>query len=258
MILDKIIKQKRIEIESRKLQKSISVLEKDIFFDRQCISLKNNLVNSKSGIISEFKRKSPSKGWIHQDADLLKITNGYCRVGASGISILTDEPFFGGTPDDLIAARPHVTCPILRKDFMVDEYQIFEAKAIGADVILLIAAALTPQMTKSLAKQAKSLGLEVLLEIHSKDELTYANKYVDILGINNRNLKNFEVNTGISKELANLIPDEFVIISESGISNPETVKELKIVGYQGFLMGENFMKEKDPVNALDKFIKQII
>lgn len=258
MILDKIIKQKRIEIEDRKLLKSISSLEKEIFFDRQCISLKNNLINSKSGIISEFKRKSPSRGWIHKDADLLKITSGYCRVGASGISILTDEPFFGGTPDDLMATRPHVTCPILRKDFIVNEYQIFESKAMGADVILLIAAALTPQKTKSLAKQAKSLGLEVLLEIHSKDELTYANKYVDILGVNNRNLKNFEVNIGISKELANLIPDEFVIISESGISNAETVKELKIVGYQGFLMGENFMKEKDPVNALDKFIKQII
>ena len=256
-MLDKIITQKRIEIETRKLQNSISELEKKPFFDRKCISLKENLQNSESGIIAEFKRKSPSKGWIHENADVLEITKGYCDVGASGISILTDEPFFGGTPNDLIYARPNVTCPVLRKDFIVDEYQLLEAKAMGADVILLIAAALTPTKTKLLAKQAKLLGLEVLLEVHNKEELVHLNEYVDILGVNNRNLKTFEVCTDVSKELADRIPSEFLKISESGISKSETVLELREFGYQGFLMGENFMKEKNPVEALREFIRLI-
>lgn len=256
-ILDKIIAQKRLEIASGKIEKSISDMEQSDFFNRKCLSLKKNLHNSGSGIIAEFKRKSPSKGWINADADVLKIPRGYSEAGASGISILTDEPFFGGTPDDLMSARPLVNCPILRKDFIVDEYQIYEAKTMGADVILLIAAALSVQETKNLAKCAKDVGLEVLLEIHNEEELAHVNEYIDILGVNNRNLKTFEVSTEISKELAHLIPAEFVKISESGISNPDTVKELRRYGYQGFLMGENFMKEKDPAKALLKFIDSI-
>ena len=231
-------------------------LEIEPFFRRKCISLKDNLQASDSGIIAEFKRKSPSKGWIHENANVLEITTGYAEAGASGLSILTDELFFGGKPEDLKLTRPHVSCPILRKDFIVDKYQLFEAKAWGADVILLIAAALTPQKTKSLGKQAKSLGMEVLLEIHNKQELEHINEFVDIVGVNNRNLKTFEVNTNISKELAGLIPAEFAKISESGISKPETVMELREYGYQGFLMGENFMKEENPANALREFIIQ--
>ncbi len=256
-ILDKIIAEKRQEIAIRKTEKTISNFEEELSFGRKCISLKENLLNSKTGIIAEFKRKSPSKGWIFENANALEIPKGYCEAGAAGISILTDEPFFGGTIDDLIEARHLVDCPILRKDFIVDEYQIYEAKSIGADVILLIAAALTVEETKKLAKQANALGLEVLLEIHNKQELSHINENVDIVGVNNRNLKTFEVNIETSKKLAKLIPDDFIKISESGISNPETVIELRKFGYQGFLMGENFMKTENPPYALEEFIKKI-
>ena len=254
-ILDKIIAEKRLEIARRKAEKSVSELENESYFNRKCISLKDNLQVSNSGIIAEFKRKSPSKGWINENADARIIPAEYCQVGASGISILTDEPFFGGTSQDLITARPLVDCPILRKEFIVDEYQLYEAKAIGADVILLIASALSVDETKDLAKQAKALGLEILLEIHNKEELIHMNEFVDMVGVNNRNLKTFEVSTDISKELADFIPDEFVKISESGISNPETVIELRRYGYKGFLMGENFMKEQNPADSLRNFIK---
>lgn len=256
-ILDKIIAEKRLEIAKRKSEKSISELENELYFNRKCLSLKENLLKSETGIIAEFKRKSPSKGWIHENADALIIPAGYCTAGASGISILTDEPFFGGTPQDLITARPLVDCPILRKEFIVDEYQLFEANAMGADVILLIASALSVDETKALAKQAKALGLEVLLEIHNKEELAHINEFVDMVGVNNRNLKTFEVSIDVSKELASLIPDEFVKISESGISAPETVLELRKYGYKGFLMGENFMKTEYPVLSLKEFIELI-
>ena len=256
-ILDKIIAEKRLEIIKSKSEKPISGLEKETFFNRKCLSLKENLLNSKTGIIAEFKRKSPSKGWIHEHADALDIPQNYCAVGASGISILTDEPFFGGTAQDLILARPRVHCPILRKEFIVDEYQIFEAKAMGTDVILLIASALSVEETKLLAQRAKTLGMEVLLEIHSNEELPHINQFIDIVGVNNRNLKTFEVSTDISKELAGLIPDEFVKISESGISSPKTVIELREYGYKGFLMGENFMKTEKPALALKEFIELI-
>jgi len=256
-ILDKILADKALEIAERKLSVSISDLKKMPLFSRACLSMKQSLLNSGSGIISEFKRKSPSLGWIHQDADVVEITAGYSVAGASGISILTDLPYFGGTPHDLIAARPQISCPVLRKDFVIDEYQLFEAKAIGADAILLIAAALTPAQTLSLAMKAHELGLEVLLEVHNADEIDHANNYVDMLGVNNRNLKTFEHNIQVSFDLAALIPDRFVKVSESGISKIETVTELRKVGYKGFLMGENFMKEKNPAKALEKFIKAV-
>ena len=256
-ILDKIIAEKRIEIAKRKSEKTISKLENELYFNRKCLSLKENLLKSDTGIIAEFKRKSPSKGWIHENADARIIPAGYFTAGASGISILTDEPFFGGTPQDLITARPLVDCPILRKEFIVDEYQLFEAKAMGADVILLIASALSVDETNDLAKQAKAHGMEILLEIHNKEELAHINEFVDIVGVNNRYLKTFEVSIDISKELADLIPDEFVKISESGISNPETVIELRKYGYKGFLMGENFMKTENPALSLKEFIELI-
>ncbi len=256
-ILDKIIATKTIEVASRKLLIPISALEKAPAFSRKCLSMKQSLLNSDSGIISEFKRKSPSLGWIHQEADVVDITSGYSDAGASGISILTDEEYFGGTPMDLMAARPFITCPVLRKDFVIDEYQLYEAKALGADVILLIAAALTIEQTLQLASKAHELGLEVLLEVHNAEEIGHANDYVDMLGVNNRNLKTFEQSIQTSFDLAALIPDKYVKVSESGISKAETVKELRKFGYKGFLMGENFMKEEYPAEALSNFINEL-
>jgi indole-3-glycerol phosphate synthase len=256
-ILDKIIESKKVEVASRKLSAPISVLEKAHAFTRKCLSMKQSLLNSESGIISEFKRKSPSLGWIHEDADVVDVTAGYSAAGASGISILTDLEYFGGTPMDLMAARQFIACPVLRKDFVIDEYQLYEAKAMGADVILLIAAALTVEQTAKFARKAHELGLEVLLEVHNAEELGHANDFVDMLGVNNRNLKTFEQSIQTSFDLAALIPDQFVKVSESGISKVETVKELRKVGYKGFLMGENFMKEENPAEALVKFIKEL-
>jgi indole-3-glycerol phosphate synthase len=251
-ILDQIIADKREEVEARKQLISIDDLKSSPYFTRSCLSLKNRLLAS-PGIISEFKRKSPSKGWIHEDADVVEITSGYSDAGAAGISILTDTKYFGGVQQELTAARPHVDCPVLRKDFMIDEYQLYEAKSIGADLILLIAAALTPTECLKLARKAKELGLEVLLEVHTREELAYCSDEIDLVGVNNRNLKTFEVSTQLSVELAPLIPDRFVKISESGLSDVQTVKMLIDKGYRGFLMGENFMKEKDPAEALRKF-----
>jgi indole-3-glycerol phosphate synthase len=256
-ILDKIIVDKEIEVAERKKLVSIDDLQASPYFSRKCISLKNSLMNSTSGIIAEFKRKSPSKGWIHEDGDVVEITSGYDGAGAAGISILTDSKYFGGVSEDLMSARPHLKCPVLRKDFMVDVYQLYEAKAMGADVILLIAAALSVEKTRELAMKAHELGLEVLLEVHNKEELSHINENIDIGGVNNRNLKTFEVSTDVSFELADLISDGLVKISESGISSPETVKELRKAGYKGFLMGENFMKESDPAVALKQFIEKL-
>jgi indole-3-glycerol phosphate synthase len=256
-ILDQIIESKKVEVASRKLSTPVSELEKAPAFSRKCLSMKQSLLNSESGIISEFKRKSPSLGWIHEDADVIDVTAGYSAAGASGISILTDLDYFGGTPMDLMAARQFITCPVLRKDFVIDEYQLFEAKAMGADVILLIAAALTVEQTLHLAHKAHELGLEVLLEVHNAEELGHANDFVDMLGVNNRNLKTFEQSIQTSFDLAALIPDNFVKVSESGISKTETVKELRKVGYKGFLMGENFMKEENPAEALNNFIANL-
>jgi len=256
-ILDKILADKFIEVAERKLLLSITDLEKSPAFSHSCLSMKQRLLSSETGIISEFKRKSPSLGWIHENADVVKVTSGYSGAGASGISILTDLPYFGGTLQDIIAARPTISCPVLRKDFVIDEYQLYEAKAMGADVILLIAAALTGKQTFELARKAHELGLEVLLEVHNADEIRHANDFTDMLGVNNRNLKTFEQSIQVSFELAALIPDHFVKVSESGISKVDTVKQLHKVGYKGFLMGENFMKETNPAEALASFIKTL-
>jgi indole-3-glycerol phosphate synthase len=257
-ILDKILADKFIEVAQRKLSVSISELENSTDFIRTCLSMKQSLLSSPTGIISEFKRKSPSKGWIHEHAHVAEITSGYCAAGAAGISILTDFPYFGGTTRDIIIARPHITCPVLRKDFVIDEYQLYEAKAMGADVILLIAAALSPEKTLEFAKKAHDLGLEVLLEVHNQTELNHANQYVDMMGVNNRNLKTFDVDINISFELCGMIPDDFVKVSESGISIVEAVRKLRAAGYRGFLMGENFMKEPNPAEALSGFISKLI
>ena len=221
------------------------------------LSLRQFLLDdSKTGIIAEFKRKSPSKGIINGNADVIKITNTYSTFGASGLSVLTDENFFGGSKDDLIKARINNT-PILRKDFMIDAYQFYEAKAIGADVILLIAACLSVQQVKEFAALSKELGLEVLLEIHNEEELEHICDDVDFVGVNNRNLKTFEVDINTSLQLFPHIPKDKLAIAESGISNVDTIVTLKQAGFKGFLIGENFMKAANPADVFKAFTKAL-
>lgn len=256
-ILDTIIAQKKIEVEERKLKTPVSVLEKAGYFKRETLSLKKFLTDeNRTGIIAEFKRKSPSKGWINAEADAAQITKAYAENGASGLSVLTDQQFFGGSFADLDKARVNQV-PILRKDFMIDEYQLVEAKSIGADVILLIAANLSVAQVKQLAIAAKKLGLEVLLEIHNEEELGHVCDEVDIVGVNNRNLKTFEVSIQTSIDLSTKIAGDKLKISESGISDVDTIKQLKKHGFRGFLIGENFMKSKDPAIAFASFVKQL-
>jgi len=256
-ILDTIIAQKKIEVAERKETTPIKTLEQSNYFRRECFSLKQFLTDeNRTGIIAEFKRKSPSKGWINSDADASKITKAYADSGASGLSVLTDEQFFGGSFADFEKARAN-SIPVLRKDFMIDEYQLVEAKSIGADVILLIAANLTVEQVKQLAIAAKNIGLEVLLEIHNADELEHICNEVDIVGVNNRNLKTFEVSIQTSIDLAKKIPADKLKISESGISNTDTIIELKKHDFKGFLIGENFMKSADPSIAFASFVEQL-
>ncbi|HCD88873.1 MAG TPA: indole-3-glycerol phosphate synthase TrpC, partial [Algoriphagus sp.] len=247
-ILEKIIVDKYKEVAERKSLVPVKLLEKSTFFEGKVVSMKKYVTHpEKSGIISEFKRKSPSKGMINGAASVETVSIGYMQAGASALSILTDKDYFGGSNEDLKIARKFNFCPILRKDFVVDEYQIIEAKSIGADCILLIAAALEPEKLKSLAYFAKSLGLEVLLEVHDGDELAQSiNDGVDLIGVNNRNLKTFEVSIDTSLELVDKIPSSFIKISESGISDPNTLIKLKKAGFDGFLIGENFMKSSRP------------
>jgi len=257
-ILDKIVAQKHIEIAERSAQTPISALEQSPYFDRQTYSLRESLLNpTRTGIIAEFKRRSPSKGDINISADVATVTKGYADAGASGLSILTDEQFFGGSSTDLMAGREANQIPVLRKDFMVHDYQVFEARAMGADVILLIAECLEADQLRSLAKTAKSLGLEVLMEIHSGDQLAKLCPEVDVVGVNNRNLKNFHVSVQTSIDLFDQIPAEFLKISESGINNPQTIHELKQVGFQGFLIGEYFMSDAQPQLRFAEFVEQI-
>jgi indole-3-glycerol phosphate synthase len=257
-ILEKIIVDKRREVELKKSIIPISQLENSVLFNSRTHSLSKLLQNSSSGIIAEHKRKSPSKQTINSSFTVEEVVKGYQNAGVCGISVLTDMKYFGGSLDDLLLARASVTIPLLRKEFIIDEYQLIEAKAHGADVILLIAAVLTRQEIKHLSEFAQSLGLEVLLEVHNEEELQKAiMPSLNMIGVNNRNLKTFEVSLSYSKELANLIPNEFVKISESGISNVADVQELQHFGYQGFLIGENFMKTDNAGLAASEFIKQL-
>jgi len=256
-ILDKIVLDKKAEISAKKSLFGIDFFERSPLFERKTLSLTNSILK-KSGIIAEFKRRSPSRQVINQDSSVLEVAKGYEQAGASGISVLTDTKYFGGALDDLIQARSAVGIPVLRKEFIVDRYQIFESKAYGADVILLIAAILSPVQIKDFSKLAKELNLEVLLEIHDEEELEKSDlSHVDLVGVNNRNLKTFAVGIETSKRLANLIPNEKVKVSESGISETGTVSELKMYGYTGFLMGENFMKTEFPGKAAALFIKDL-
>jgi indole-3-glycerol phosphate synthase len=233
-------------------------LEASVFFEKQTISLSHNLRNSNSGIIAEHKRRSPSKAEINYGFTVEEVVKGYETAGACGISVLTDGKYFGGSLDDLLLARATVNIPLLRKEFIVDEYQILEAKAHGADLILLIAAVLSREEIKSLSEFAHRLELEVLLEVHNQEELEKSiMPSLDMIGVNNRNLKTFEVSLDFSKELAGQIPNEFVKVSESGISSIEAITELKPYGYQGFLIGENFMKTANAGQAAKEFISKI-
>ena len=253
-ILEKIIEYKRSEVAKRKAELSIAELERSNFFSRPVFSLKYFLLDkSKTGIIAEFKRRSPSKGIINDSADVESVTKAFAENGASALSVLTDKEFFGGSNDDLIKARINEV-PILRKDFIIDEYQITETRSIGADVILLIAACLTPTDVKGLASFAKSLGLEVLLELHDEDELGHICDETEIIGINNRNLKTFEVDIERSLRMAEQIPAGKIKVAESGINSVENIRLFKKHGFNGFLIGENFMKEKDPGEAFKKFV----
>jgi len=258
-ILKQIVKAKYQEVEMRKVLLPIAILEKSDHFERSCISLKQTLIESNTGIIAEFKRKSPSKGIFDKNFKIEEITTGYVANGACALSVLTDEDFFGGSLSDLVAARNLNDCPILRKDFIIDEYQIIAAKACGADVILLIAAAITPTQCHKLAAFAKSLGMEVLLEIKNKNEIiNYYNDYIDCIGVNNRNLETFEVRLETSIELAEFIPNNVIKISESGINKAHTIKELRTYGYKGFLIGEAFMQTPNPVESFKKLYAELL
>lgn len=252
-ILDTIIAHKRQEVEKRKQEMPLSELERARYFSRKSLSLKKYILNErKTGIIAEYKRKSPSKGIINNHHSVEVVTKAYAGFGASGISVLTDYQFFGGSLDDLLAARDN-DVPLLRKDFMIDEYQLAEAKAYGADVILLIAACLSPREVKDLSVAARKLGLEVLLELHDESELGHICDTVDLVGVNNRNLKNFEVDLEHSVRLAEKIGDGFIKVAESGINDVKNINYLKEHGFKGFLIGEYFMKQESPMEAFKNF-----
>ena len=256
-ILDDIISFKRQEVEKRKKDVGLDELEKREFFSREIISLKQSLLDeARTGIIAEFKRRSPSKGIINNAADVNKVTTAYVQGGASALSILTDEYFFGGSESDLLRARIH-EIPILRKDFIVDKYQLVESRAMGADVILLIAACLSPKEVRDLAAFAKELELEVLLELHGENELAHMCDEIDLVGINNRNLKTFEVDIERSLAMVDKIPAGKIRIAESGISKIENIKLFREHGFKGFLMGEHFMKQADPGRAFEEFVSKL-
>lgn len=259
-ILDKIITHKRQEVQDRQALVPVKLLEKSLYMDAQPLSLRQYLLRDDlSGIIAEFKRKSPSKGIINAHAPVERTTLGYMQAGASALSVLTDTEFFGGKNEDLTVARRYNFCPILRKDFVVDEYQILEAKSIGADAVLLIAAVLTGEEVLRLGRFAKSLGLEVLLEIHNAEELdkTLHPDAVSLVGVNNRNLHDFSVSLDTSGELAQRIPNDYVKVTESGLSSAPDIEALRAVGYRGFLIGETFMRQSRPEKACAALVQQL-
>lgn len=257
-ILSEIIAHKKVEVARQKERLPISILEKELASANvPSYSLKDALLASDSGIIAEFKRRSPSKGWLYETADVSEVVKEYATAGASALSVLTDEHYFGGTMDDLRQAALLVGIPVMRKEFIIDEYQLFEAKLSGASAVLLIAAALTPQECKSLTAMANHLQLEVLLELHEENEIDHIGENNKLVGINNRNLGSFVTDLQKSFRMAELLPQESVWISESGISDAAIVKELREVGYRGFLIGEHFMKSGYPGQSLEAFVAQI-
>lgn len=256
-ILDKIVFDKRLEVDAKKEISPIDFLQKSPMFIGKTESLTAS-IKSGCGIIAEFKRRSPSKQVINHNSTVIDVVKGYENAGVSGISVLADTKYFGGSIDDLLQARNAVNIPILRKEFIIDPYQIYEAKAFGADVILLIAAILNEDEIIQFSSLANKLGLEVLLEIHNEQELRKSDlTYVHMVGVNNRNLKTFEVSLETSKTLSKLIPDDKIKISESGISSHKAISELKQYGFQGFLIGENFMKTENPGFTCRDFVSKL-
>jgi len=258
-ILTRIVKDKRKEVELRSRLIPINQLEQSILFNRSTFSLVQNLSQSATGIIAEHKRRSPSKAVINHNLNVQDVAIGYENAGACGMSILTDGKYFGGSLDDLLIARASCKLPLLRKEFIISEYQIIESKAFGADAILLIAAILKKDEIKKFSQLAKSLHLEVILEVHNTDELNNSlMPSLQMIGVNNRNLKTFEVDIDHSKKLSKAIPREFISISESGISSVSAIQELKPFGFKGFLVGENFMKTDNPGYSASNFIKNLV
>ena len=257
-ILNTIVEQKRLEVLKSKQDCSLSSLGSFEYYRRKTNMIAFQELDEKAGIIAEFKRKSPSRGLIHPDADPVVVATAYEAAGVSAMSILTDQTFFGGTLMDLKQVRE--ACPrlvLLRKDFIVDPYQLHEASAYGADMVLLIAAVLERREVEELALEASSLGLNVLFEVHHKKELEKYNPEIRYVGVNNRDLKTFKVDTLRSLELIGEMPPGVVPVSESGLSDPEEIRKLRTAGYNLFLMGENFMKDKDPGAACERFINKI-
>jgi indole-3-glycerol phosphate synthase len=256
-ILSQIVSYKKEEIKKSKRDLPLALLEKHPAFSREIFSIREFLTDpERTGIIAEFKRKSPSKGIINNWSSVEEVTNAYARNGASAISVLTDTPSFGGTPEDLKAARFN-KLPILRKDFILDPYQVVESRAMGADTILLIAACLSVRETRLLAANARQLGLGVLLEIHEEKELDHLCDEVDVVGINNRDLKTFSVDIQRSIRLAERLPFDKLRIAESGIRDVETILLMKEAGFHGFLIGEQFMRATDPTIAFASFVDKL-
>ena len=256
-ILDKIIERKIVEVNQLKNLQSYSSLEKSDYFGIPTKSLSKNILQNQISIIAEHKRKSPSKKEINFTSKTKDIVLGYEQYGAVGISVLTDDYFFGGSKKDLKIVKETCSIPLLRKDFIIDEFQIIESKSIGADAILLIAAILTKKQISNFSRIAKQLGLNVLTEIHSLDELHKCDlNNIDIVGVNNRDLKSFEVDINNSIKISKHIPSEMIKISESGIENPTDIKNLINEGFDGFLIGERFMKSENPGISLKKFIEK--
>lgn len=256
--LEKIIAYKRMEVTERRSLYPTQLLERSVYFNSQTVSLSKYLVRpDKNGIIAEIKRHSPAKGYLNKYVNVERTSIGYMQAGASALSVLTDTEFFKGTSEDLKIARKFNFCPILRKDFIIDDYQIIEAKSIGADAILLIAAVLTKEEIMKFTEQAHSLGMEVLLEIHGEEELEKIYEGVDLVGVNNRNLKTLQIDVNTSFQLADLIPSKFIKISESGIEDPDAIQKLREYGYNGFLIGSHFMKQPRPELACKNFIDSL-
>lgn len=256
--LNDIVNHKKHEVEMRKQLYPIRLLETSIYFETKPVSLKKYLQRKdKSGIIAEFKKQSPSLGVINKYADIEKTSIEYMQSGASALSVLTDSKFFGGSENDLKTARKFNYCPILRKDFIVDEYQIIESKSLGADVVLLIASVLTAEEIKSFSLLAQQLGMEVILELHDLDEVKKLFHATDIVGVNNRNLKTMEVNIHRSLQIAPELPVEMLKISESGIEKPESIVMLKNHGFKGFLIGSYFMRQSKPHEACRELIHKL-
>ena len=259
-ILERINESKRAIVAEARLARPIDMLERSIHFNRPVKSLSMAVRTSADhGIIAEFKRRSPSKGDIRASARVADIIPGYVSAGAAAISVLTDGHFFGGSNEDLQQARALVQAPLLRKDFIIDEYQIFEARAIGADAILLIAASLGQQELKRFTATAHGIGLEVLLEVHDLIELEIGLEAgADLIGVNNRDLRTFRTDLDTSRTLIRHIPSTITAISESGIETPEAIAELAAAGYSGFLIGQHFMEQADPAAACDRLIHSIL